>query len=114
MTAAKTPPERVTLWRDADGNPFPATEYIRADIVGKRERARENARLEAMLTKSSEDNDAWVEMLEERDRLAARQDDRAELMVALGKANLENVRLEAENAELRQALVLTAAKKEGA
>ena len=33
--------------------------------------ARENARLAAMLTKSSEDNDASIEMLEERDRLAA-------------------------------------------
>lgn len=37
-------------------------------------------------------------------RLTARQDDRAELMVSLGKANLENVSLAAENDRLRAEL----------
>ena len=74
--------------------------------------ARENARLAALLTKSSEDNDAWIELLAERDRLAA---DNRRLDMGMDAANrlgqyeeglrlgieADRDRLAAENAELR-------------
>ena len=74
--------------------------------------ARENGRLAALLTKSSEDNDAWIELLAERDRLAA---DNRRLDMGMDAANrlsqyeeglrlgieADRDRLAAENAELR-------------